>query len=75
MFQRFEWKVASCIEGHEQMHVQLFIYNKCSNHRLIGSFSIILQRLLEIGRLTLSETMIDANNKPLPVCIIQFIIS
>lgn len=66
-FQRFEWKVARFIESHEQLHVQLFMYNRCLNHRLIGSFSIVLQRLLQIGRLTLSEVMIDSNNKPLPV--------
>ncbi|XP_065213777.1 otoferlin-like isoform X2 [Planococcus citri] len=67
--QRFEWKVARFIDSHEQLHIQLFSYSRCLNHRLIGSFSIVLQRLLQVGRLSLDEVLVDSNNQPLPVSV------
>ncbi|KAI8499166.1 hypothetical protein Bbelb_229300, partial [Branchiostoma belcheri] len=58
----FEWPVASPIEGNEYLEVQVYNYSKVFSNRLIGTFRMVLQKLIQEGQLSITETLLDANN-------------
>ncbi|XP_014771947.1 otoferlin-like [Octopus bimaculoides] len=58
----FEWPVARPIESEECLDIHIFNYSKYLNNRLIGTFRIILQELIEVGHIEVSDTLLDSNN-------------
>lgn len=58
----FEWPVARPIESEESLDIQIFNYSKYLNNRLIGTFRIILQELIEVGHIEVSDSLLDSNN-------------
>ncbi|XP_064604471.1 otoferlin-like [Liolophura sinensis] len=58
----FEWPVARPIESEEMIDIQVFNYNKYLSNRLTGTFRMILQELVEVGNVKVSDSLLDANN-------------
>ncbi|XP_053394706.1 otoferlin-like isoform X2 [Mercenaria mercenaria] len=58
----FQWPVARPIEKDEFIDIQLYNYNKYLSNRLIGVFRMILQELVEVGNVKVSDSLLDANN-------------
>ncbi|XP_069742584.1 otoferlin isoform X4 [Narcine bancroftii] len=58
----FRWPVASNIDGTEMLEIQVFNYSKVFTNRLIGTFAMVLQKVVEEGQLDVSDTLIDDNN-------------
>ncbi|XP_046585626.1 otoferlin-like isoform X5 [Haliotis rubra] len=58
----FEWPVARPIESEEVIDIQVFNYNKYLSNRLVGTFRMILQELIEVGNVKISDSLLDANN-------------
>ncbi|KAL3867777.1 hypothetical protein ACJMK2_040627 [Sinanodonta woodiana] len=58
----FQWPVARPIEKEEFIDIQLFNYNKYLSNKLIGTFRMILQELIEVGNVKISDSLLDANN-------------
>ncbi|KAL5015764.1 hypothetical protein ScPMuIL_005353 [Solemya velum] len=58
----FEWPVARAIEREEVIDIQLFNYNKYLSNRLIGTFRMVLQQLVDVGNVKISDCLLDANN-------------
>ncbi|ELU18287.1 hypothetical protein CAPTEDRAFT_185768 [Capitella teleta] len=65
----FEWPVARPIESEEQIDIQLFNYNKYLSNRLLGSFRMVLQQLIEVGHLNVSDCLLDDNNVLTKTCL------
>ncbi|XP_005102111.2 otoferlin, partial [Aplysia californica] len=58
----FEWPVARPIESEEVIDIQVYNYNKYLSNRLVGTFRMILQELIEVGNVKISDCLLDANN-------------
>ncbi|XP_074919664.1 otoferlin isoform X4 [Chelonoidis abingdonii] len=58
----FRWPIASSIDGNEMLEIQVFNYSKVFTNRLIGTFRMVLQKVVEEGQLEVTDTLIDDNN-------------
>ncbi|PVD23896.1 hypothetical protein C0Q70_17171 [Pomacea canaliculata] len=58
----FEWPVARPIEAEEIIDIQIFNYNKYLSNKLVGTFRMILQELVEVGNIRISDSLLDASN-------------
>ncbi|XP_069089785.1 otoferlin isoform X3 [Pleurodeles waltl] len=58
----FRWPIASNIDGNEMLEIQVFNYSKVFTNRLIGTFRMVLQKVVEEAQLEVSDTLIDDNN-------------
>ncbi|KAK7502125.1 hypothetical protein BaRGS_00006489, partial [Batillaria attramentaria] len=58
----FEWPVARPVEAEEIIDIQIYNYNKYLSNKLVGTFRMILQQLIEVGNLKISDSLLDANN-------------
>ncbi|KAG8535083.1 hypothetical protein GDO81_029480, partial [Engystomops pustulosus] len=61
-FQTFRWPIASNIDGNEMLEIQVFNYSKVFTNRLIGTFRMVLQKVVEEAQLEVTDTLIDDNN-------------
>uniref|UniRef100_A0A9J7X9P9 Otoferlin n=1 Tax=Cyprinus carpio carpio TaxID=630221 RepID=A0A9J7X9P9_CYPCA len=60
--QAFRWPIGSKVDGNEMLEIQVFNYSKVFTNRLIGTFRMVLQKVVEEGHLEVSDTLIDDNN-------------
>ncbi|TRY99590.1 hypothetical protein DNTS_007906 [Danionella cerebrum] len=60
--QAFRWPIGSHVDGEEMLEIQVFNYSKVFTNRLIGTFRMVLQKVVEEGHLEVSDTLIDDNN-------------
>ncbi|RXN06259.1 otoferlin isoform X5 [Labeo rohita] len=60
--QAFRWPIGSQVDGDEMLEIQVFNYSKVFTNRLIGTFRMVLQKVVEEGHLEVSDTLIDDNN-------------
>ncbi|XP_038583171.1 otoferlin isoform X3 [Micropterus salmoides] len=58
----FRWPIASRLDGNETLEIQVYNYSKVFSNRLVGTFSMVLQKVAEEGHLELTDTLIDDNN-------------
>ncbi|XP_041421073.1 otoferlin isoform X1 [Xenopus laevis] len=58
----FRWPIASNIDGNEMLEIQVFNYSKVFTNRLIGTFRMVLQQVVEEAQLEVTDTLIDDNN-------------
>ncbi|XP_077187228.1 otoferlin isoform X6 [Paroedura picta] len=58
----FRWPIASSIDVNEMLEIQVFNYSKVFSNRLIGTFRMVLQKVVEEGQLEVMDTLIDDNN-------------
>jgi hypothetical protein len=55
------------VESHEVLQIQLLAYNRYFSNKVLGTYGLVLQKVVQDGRLMVSDTLLDLNNKPLPV--------
>ena len=60
--QTFEWPVARPAEAQEEVKVQLYNYNKYLSNKLIATYTLLMQYLIEQGELTITESFTDSRN-------------
>uniref|UniRef100_G1NMW1 Otoferlin n=1 Tax=Meleagris gallopavo TaxID=9103 RepID=G1NMW1_MELGA len=65
----FRWPVASNIDGNEILEIQVFNYSKVFTNRLIGTFRMVLQKVVEEGHVEVMDTLIDDNNSAIQTSI------
>uniref|UniRef100_A0A8C0IJ79 Otoferlin n=1 Tax=Bubo bubo TaxID=30461 RepID=A0A8C0IJ79_BUBBB len=65
----FRWPVASNIDGNEILEIQVFNYSKVFTNRLIGTFQMVLQKVVEEGQVEVTDTLIDDNNSAIQTSI------
>ncbi|XP_072418854.1 otoferlin isoform X3 [Chiloscyllium punctatum] len=65
----FRWPIASNIDGNEMLEIQVYNYSKVFTNRLIGTFAMVLQKVVEEGQLEISDTLIDDNNSSIRTCV------
>ncbi|XP_052040734.1 otoferlin isoform X4 [Apodemus sylvaticus] len=58
----FRWPVASSIDRNEVLEIQVFNYSKVFNNKLIGTFRMVLQKVVEENRVEVTDTLMDDNN-------------
>ncbi|ERE67378.1 otoferlin isoform 1 [Cricetulus griseus] len=58
----FRWPVASNIDRNEILEIQIFNYSKVFSNKLIGTFRMVLQKVVEENRVEVTDTLIDDNN-------------
>ncbi|XP_034369973.1 otoferlin isoform X4 [Arvicanthis niloticus] len=58
----FRWPVASSIDRNEVLEIQIFNYSKVFSNKLIGTFRMVLQKVVEENRVEVTDTLIDDNN-------------
>uniref|UniRef100_A0A803V886 Otoferlin n=1 Tax=Ficedula albicollis TaxID=59894 RepID=A0A803V886_FICAL len=67
--QTFRWPVATNIDGNEILEIQVFNYSKVFTNRLIGTFRMVLQKVVAEGQLEVTDTLIDDNNSAIQTSI------
>ncbi|XP_030920877.1 otoferlin-like [Geospiza fortis] len=65
----FRWPVATNIDGNEILEIQVFSYSKVFTNRLIGTFRMVLQKVVAEGQLEVTDTLIDDNNSAIQTSI------
>nr|XP_015203273.1 PREDICTED: otoferlin isoform X3 [Lepisosteus oculatus] len=65
----FRWPIASNIDGNEMLEIQVYNYSKVFTNRLIGTFRMVLQKVVEEAQLEVSDTLIDDNNTAIRTCV------
>ena len=63
--ERLEWPVASNIDNSEVLDIQLFNVSKLFSNKLIGSFRMVLQQVVQDGQVNVCEMLLDQNNTAL----------
>ncbi|KAF7690384.1 otoferlin isoform X1 [Silurus meridionalis] len=58
----FRWPIASKVDGNEMLEIHIYNYSKVFTNRLIGTFRMVLQKVVEEGHLEVSDTLTDDNN-------------
>nr|XP_045004703.1 otoferlin [Jaculus jaculus] len=58
----FRWPVASNIDRNEMLEIQIFNYSKVFSNKLIGTFCMVLQKVVEENHVEVTDTLIDDNN-------------
>ncbi|XP_026633916.1 otoferlin isoform X3 [Microtus ochrogaster] len=58
----FRWPVASSIDKNEMLEIQIFNYSKVFSNKLIGTFRMVLQKVVEENRVEVTDTLMDDNN-------------
>ncbi|XP_017732533.1 PREDICTED: otoferlin [Rhinopithecus bieti] len=58
----FRWPVASSIDRNEMLEIQVFNYSKVFSNKLIGTFRMVLQQVVEESHVEVTDTLIDDNN-------------
>lgn len=71
-FQIFEWPVARPVEHNEEIRIQLLVHSKYFSKKVIGSYTLVLQAVVENGRLMVADSLVDSTFKPLPVRRLQY---
>ena len=63
--ERLEWPVASNIQNSEVLDIQIFGVSKLFANKLVGSFRMVLQQVVQDGRIEVCEMLLDQNNTAL----------
>ncbi|XP_010603131.1 otoferlin isoform X8 [Fukomys damarensis] len=58
----FRWPVASNVDRNEMLEIQIFNYSKVFSNKLIGTFRMVLQEVVEENRVEVTDTLTDDNN-------------
>ncbi|XP_010838992.1 PREDICTED: otoferlin [Bison bison bison] len=58
----FRWPVASSIDSNEMLEIQIFNYSKVFSNKLIGTFRMVLQKVVEENHVEVTDTLMDDNN-------------
>ncbi|KRT86553.1 hypothetical protein AMK59_2604, partial [Oryctes borbonicus] len=64
--QRFDWPVARPVEETEVVIIELHVRSRLFADKLLGTYGLVLQSVIQDGRLSVSDDLVDPNNKPLP---------
>ena len=59
--------MARPIEENELLLVELYSRNRLFSDRLLGSYCLVLQKVVRDGRVSVADSLVDPNNKTLPV--------
>ncbi|TKC48923.1 hypothetical protein EI555_007072 [Monodon monoceros] len=58
----FRWQVASSIDSNEVLEIQIFNYSKVFSNKLIGTFRMVLQEVVEEKHVEVTDMLTDDNN-------------
>ncbi|XP_077008460.1 otoferlin isoform X7 [Tamandua tetradactyla] len=58
----FRWPVASSIGSSEILEIQVFNYSKVFSNKLIGTFRMVLQKVVAENHVEVTDSLIDDNN-------------
>ncbi|XP_044118476.1 otoferlin isoform X3 [Neovison vison] len=58
----FRWPVGSSIDSNEILEIQIFNYSKVFSNKLIGTFCMVLQKVVEENHVAVTDTLMDDNN-------------
>uniref|UniRef100_A0A452RP75 Otoferlin n=1 Tax=Ursus americanus TaxID=9643 RepID=A0A452RP75_URSAM len=58
----FRWPVASSLDSSEILEIQIFSYSKVFSNKLIGTFRMVLQKVVEEKHVEVTDTLMDDNN-------------
>ncbi|XP_063373180.1 otoferlin-like [Cydia amplana] len=65
--ERFEWSVSGAVGAGEVLTLQLLARARWGAPRLLGVYRLGLQILVADGQLSITDTLVDERNKPVPV--------
>ncbi|XP_035204795.1 otoferlin-like [Stegodyphus dumicola] len=68
--QWFEWPVGSPVQSHEVLEIVLLNYNKYFTNKIVGSYGLVLQKLIEDGHLRVADSLVDINNMPTEIVLL-----
>ncbi len=67
--QKLTWPLARPLDEDEVLKIHLMSHSRFLGQRLLGSLVLVLQQVLVDGRVSLTETLVDANHRELPATV------
>ncbi|XP_017781557.1 PREDICTED: otoferlin-like isoform X2 [Nicrophorus vespilloides] len=67
--EKFDWPVARPVDVEEVLIIELYSRSRLFADKLIGNYGVVLQVVVQNGRLSINDCLVDSNNKPMPVSI------
>ena len=71
--EKFEWPVASDVQDGDVIEVCLYNSLVFGRNKVVGKFVMVLQEVVKVGFLEVSETLLDDNNCALQATIRYFV--
>jgi len=62
-----EWPLARAVEPDEELRVHLLAHSRYLVNRHLGSFTLVLQQLVNDGSVSVFDSLVDASLRPLAV--------
>lgn len=65
--QRYDWPVARPVDGVEVLTIELFVRSRLFADKLLGTYGVVLQRVVRDSRVSVNDCLVDDSNRPIPV--------
>jgi len=67
-FQSFTWNLGRPVDEAEVLQLAVVSRGVLRNEKVAARYGLVLQTVVREGRILVSDSLVDLNNKPLPVC-------
>lgn len=66
-FQSFTWNLGRPVDEAEVLQLAVVSRGVLRNEKVAAKYGLVLQTVVREGRILVSDSLVDLNNKPLPV--------
>lgn len=67
VFQSFTWNLGRPVDEAEVLQLAVVSRGVLRNEKVAAKYGLVLQTVVREGRILVSDSLVDLNNKPLPV--------
>lgn len=65
--QSFTWNFGTAVQEVESLQLTVVARNVLRGEKVIGRYGLVLQSVVRDGRVSITDALVDLNNKPIPV--------
>ncbi|OAF69738.1 17-beta-HSD 10, partial [Intoshia linei] len=65
--EKFDWPIGTGLTSDDEVKIELITYSKFLTDKCVGTVNILMQELINVGELEITENLIDDNNKMLEI--------
>lgn len=67
VFQSFTWNLGRPVDEVEVLQLSVVSRGVLKNEKVLAKYGLVLQTVIREGRIIVTDSLVDLNNKPLPV--------
>ncbi|CAL7945462.1 unnamed protein product [Xylocopa violacea] len=65
----FTWNLGRPVDESEVLQISVISHGVLRNEKVLGKYGLVLQTVAQEGRIVVTDSLVDLNNKPLPAVI------